>query len=57
MTIQPNMPGRTPEWSQGDYLRKARVSAGLTVKDLAELAGISEKTIHNYEGDKVAVAA
>ncbi|GAA4112283.1 hypothetical protein GCM10022215_08510 [Nocardioides fonticola] len=52
MTTQPTISGRIPTWTQGDLLRKARVSAGYTVAELAVAAGISEKTINNYEGDR-----
>lgn len=47
------MPGVVPEWTRGDRLRKARTNAGLTVEELAGRAGLSEKTINNYEGDRV----
>lgn len=53
MTTQPTIFGRVPGWTQGDYLRKARMSAGMTTKDLAEATGISEKTINNYENERV----
>ena len=52
MSTQPFDSGRVPEWTRGDYLRKARVAAGMSVKDLAAATGISEKTINNYEADR-----
>lgn len=52
MSTQPYEGGQVPEWTTGDYLRKARVSAGYTVKQLAHVTGISEKTINNYEADR-----
>lgn len=42
-----------PIWTTGDRLRKARVSKGLTVAEFAKLALCSEKTVNNYEADKV----
>lgn len=42
-----------PDFTLGDRLRKARTYAGMTVADLSERAGISEKTVNNYEGDRV----
>lgn len=52
MTSQPFDAGRVPEWTRGDYLRKARVAADMTVKQLSIATGISEKTINNYEADR-----
>ena len=53
MTMQSVLEGVVPAWTRGDCLRKARTHAGFTVKQLSEATGISEKTINNYEGDKV----
>lgn len=47
------MEGVVPAFTQGDRLRKARTYAGLTVAELSERAGMSEKTVNNYEGDRV----
>jgi len=35
--------------SLGEYLRKARMDAGLQIKELAQIAGLSEMTIVNWE--------
>lgn len=52
MTIQSNE-GHVPAWTRGDRLRKARVSAGYTVKTFAQASLISEKTINDYENDRI----
>ena len=54
MTTQQELGGIVPEWTQGDYLRKARDIADLTVKQLAQRTGISGKSINNYEADRYA---
>jgi transcriptional regulator with XRE-family HTH domain len=36
-------------WTVGDYMRKARESAGLSQPELAELIGVSRLTISNTE--------
>lgn len=41
--------GRMPEWHQGDYLRKARESAGMSQAELAEVTGMSRRTVVRYE--------
>lgn len=41
----------------GDRLKKARGRTGMTAKEFAAAIGVSEKTITNAEGDKVAVRA
>lgn len=48
MSMQPST-NRIPEWTVADRLRKARESAGLSQADLAELTGISRRTISSYE--------
>lgn len=53
MTTQVGVEGIVPAFTQGDRLRKARTYAGLTVAELSERAGMSEKTVNNYEGDRV----
>lgn len=52
MTTEPHE-GFVPEWTRGDRLRKARLSAGYTVKQFAEATLISGKTITDYEGDRI----
>lgn len=41
--------GVIPEWTLGDRLRRAREYAGLSRAELAELAGISRRSVLNYE--------
>ena len=41
--------GRVPEWDIHDRLAKARRSAGLEQGELADLAGVSRKSISNWE--------
>lgn len=38
-----------PAWTKADRLRKAREDAGFTPAQIAELIGISRKTVWNYE--------
>jgi transcriptional regulator with XRE-family HTH domain len=45
--------GFIPEWTRGDRLRKARTALGVTVKVFSEMTLISEKTINDYEGDRI----
>lgn len=45
--------GFVPMWTRGDRLRKARMHLGVTVKEFSRLTLISEKTINDYEGDKI----
>ena len=52
MTTQPNT-GVVPTWTTGDRLRKARVMGGWTVAEFARQVLCSEKTVNNYEADKV----
>lgn len=52
MTTQANE-GMVPAWTMGDRLRKARLHNGWTVAEFARLALCSEKTVNNYEADKV----
>lgn len=40
---------RTPEWTLGDRLRKAREEAGLDQAALADALGVSRATISNHE--------
>lgn len=35
--------------TRGDYMRKAREDAGLTLRELGEISGISFNTISRYE--------
>lgn len=39
----------TPQWTRGERLRKARVTAGMTVDVMARHLGCTERTIRNYE--------
>jgi transcriptional regulator with XRE-family HTH domain len=48
----PASPSAVPEWNLADRLRKARISAGLEQADLEEIAGISRKSISNYENGR-----
>jgi transcriptional regulator with XRE-family HTH domain len=41
--------GVTPTWTLSDRLRKARETRGITQGELAELTGISKRSIQNYE--------
>lgn len=50
MSTDPSV--RIPEWTIGDRLRKARVSAGFEQTEFAAVTGITRGTIHNYESDK-----
>lgn len=43
---------QAPTWTTGDRLRKARISAGIESRDMAERLGVSRNTITNWEGDK-----
>lgn len=45
---------RIPEWTPGDRLRKARTSIGKTTRDFADLIGVSQKTVTDYENDRPA---
>lgn len=42
-----------PEFTQGDRLRKARETAGLSQEQLAAELGVSKNTISNYETGNV----
>lgn len=53
MTTEIGVEGIVPDFTLGDRLRKARNHAGLTVAALAERSGVSEKTINNYEAERV----
>lgn len=44
--------GRTPTWTLGDKLRKARTSAGLEQVDLANELGIARNSVANYENGR-----
>ena len=46
-------PGRVPQWTIGDRLRKAREDAGLDQGQLAEAMEVSRKTIGNNETGRV----
>ncbi len=41
-----------PQWTPGDRLRKARVSAGLSQAELAFGTGIARTSIVSYEADR-----
>ena len=41
--------GMTPEWTRGERLRKARVTAGITVEAMARCLDCTERTVRNYE--------
>lgn len=41
-----------PVWTLGDRLRKARVTAGLSVDAMADLLDVSRNTISNYEAER-----
>lgn len=43
------IPGIVPEFGQGDRLRKARELTGLTVREFAEVLGVSHQTVTNAE--------
>lgn len=43
------MSDRTPEWTLGDKLRKAREQAGFSQNHLAELLHVSRVTVLNAE--------
>ena len=47
--MPPPEAGRVPEWTVGDRLRKARESAGLEQRQLAERAGMSRTTLRKVE--------
>ena len=38
--------------SLGETLKQARIEQGWSIRQLAEIVGISHTTIHNYETDK-----
>lgn len=44
-----SQPNPIPEWTVADRLRKVRESAGYSQSELADLTGISRRTISNYE--------
>ena len=48
---------RTPTWTLGDRLRKAREQAALSVADMAEKLGVHRNTVTNYERDHDAKGA
>lgn len=45
--------GVVPEWTFTDRLIKARTFAGLSQQQLADLLGISERTVKRYEAGGV----
>ena len=45
--------GVVPEWTFTDRLIKARTYAGLSQQQLADLLGISERTVKRYEAGGV----
>lgn len=55
MTTQPGdalAAGQVPVWGLGDRLRKAREFAHMSQSDLAEVAGVSRRTISKLESDE-----
>ncbi len=48
-------PGPIPQWTQGDRLRKARETAGVTVIQMAQLLEVTDRTIRNWETDSTPV--
>lgn len=40
---------RTPQWSLGDHLRKARTEAKISVEGMASELGVTRNTVTNYE--------
>lgn len=42
-------PGRIPQWTTADRLRKARDHAGLSQADLADAMGVSRNSVSSYE--------
>lgn len=51
MSTPEHEPGRIPQWTLGDRLRKAREDAGLQQQELAEAMGISRRSVSAYESD------
>ena len=47
---QQTIVGHIPAWTVGDRLRKAREDANLSQKELADLTGVSQRSISAYEG-------
>ena len=45
--------GIVPTWTMGDRLRKARMLTKMSLTEFAAAALMSEKTINNYETDRV----
>lgn len=45
----PTTPYRIPTWTLGDRLRKARITAGISVGEMAAHLGVSPDTVTNYE--------
>ena len=44
--------GHIPVFTRGDRLRRAREDTGMTQRRLAEVIGVSQKTITDAEGDR-----
>src|SRR4029077_10381857 len=42
----------TSPWTPGDEIRRARKNAGLEQTDLAQLVGVTQKTISNWENGR-----
>lgn len=47
--------GEVPAWHQGDFLRKAREHAGMSQAELADVTGISRRTVVRYESGEASV--
>lgn len=43
----------TLPWTQAERLRKARLLAGMSVDEMAEAIGVSDRTIRNYESGAI----
>lgn len=43
---------QVPEWSLGDRLRKARVSASIEREQMAEILGVTPGAVSHWEGDR-----
>lgn len=44
-----------PHWTLGERMSKARESAGMTRRQMADELRVSERTIRNYEGEHTRV--
>jgi transcriptional regulator with XRE-family HTH domain len=44
-----------PRWTRGDRLRKARLVAGVSPEEMADLLEVTDRTIRNYEQDRTPI--